>query len=217
MKKSYTDKKRTTIALDPELTRRIEKMLKNKGTKLSKYAQEVLKSALAVDEMNQTVEFYKKLQDSGQYQKIKQLEGEVKKLKEYHITEKKINEQFKKLKSQKIDELSKKVKEIEDAKENETRWLELTTAELKDTKEAIREIMKGVHDGTWEIVSEYRAEQRLPNKVRQKNLKVWLKKLEKATGKKYKVNLKNIVVTDEMLDDYREKIGDPFGEEKLGV
>jgi len=112
MKKSYTTK-RTTIALDPELTKRIEKMLKNKGMKLSKYTQEVLRSALAVDEMNQTVEFYKKLRESGQYQKIKRLEGEVEKLKEYHITEKKLDKKLEKLKSQRIGALEKKVARYE--------------------------------------------------------------------------------------------------------
>jgi len=81
MKKIYTDKKRTSIALDPDLTKRIEKVSKKSGMKISTYAQEVLKSALDADEMKQTLEFYKKLQDSGQYQKIKQLEDDVVSLK----------------------------------------------------------------------------------------------------------------------------------------
>jgi len=76
MKKSYTGK-RTSIALDPALTKRIEKVSKKSGMKISTYAQERLKSALDMDELKQTVEFWKKLQDSTQYQKIKQLEGEV--------------------------------------------------------------------------------------------------------------------------------------------
>ncbi len=79
MKKSYTGK-RTSIALDPELTKRIGKVSKNSGMKISTYAQEALKSALDVDEMKQILSSYKKLQDSGQYQRIKRLEGEIPKL-----------------------------------------------------------------------------------------------------------------------------------------
>jgi len=86
MKKSYTNKKRTSVALDPELTKRIEKVLKNSGTKLSQYTKRVLNKELQLDEMKQTVEFYKKLQDSGQYQRIKRLEDEIEKLKKLHVT-----------------------------------------------------------------------------------------------------------------------------------
>jgi len=88
MKKSYTNKKRTSVALDPELTKRIEKVLKNSGMKLSQYTRTVLNKELQLDEMKQTVEFYKKLQDSSQYQKIKRLEDEIEKLKKVHVTEK---------------------------------------------------------------------------------------------------------------------------------
>ena len=88
MKKSYTNKKRTSVALDPELTKRIEKVLKNSGMKLSQYTKTVLNKELQLDEMKQTVEFYKKLQDSNQYQKIKRLEDEIEKLKKVHVTEK---------------------------------------------------------------------------------------------------------------------------------
>ena len=116
MKKSYTGK-RTSIALDPELTKRIEKVSKKSGMKISTYAQERLKNALDADELKQTVEFWKKLQDSAQYQKIKQLEGEVEKLKKYDITEKKISEQFKKLKSKKIDDLEKRLASYESVNE----------------------------------------------------------------------------------------------------
>ncbi len=41
-------------------------------------------------------------------------------------------------------------------KEDEVRWLHLEVKELKDN---IHEIMKGVHDGTWKITSEHSAEQ----------------------------------------------------------
>ncbi len=90
MKKSYTDKKRTSIALDPDLTKRVEKVLKNSGGKLSKYAQEAIKKELENDEMKQILSSYGKLDASEQYQKIKQLEGEVEKLKQDHVTAKEI-------------------------------------------------------------------------------------------------------------------------------
>jgi len=54
---------------------------------------------------------------------------------------------------EKITELSQK--------EDEIKWLLL---KQKETEEAIHEIMKGVHDGTWNIVSEYKAEQVKPTK-----------------------------------------------------
>jgi len=202
MKKSYTIK-RTSIALDPELTKRIEKMLKNSGGKLSKYAQEAIKKELQQDEMKNTIKFWNKLNDSSQYQKIKQLEGEVEKLKEYHITEKKLDKKLEKLKSQRIDDLSKKVKGIEDAKENETRWLELSMARQKDTDDFIQEVMKALYDGTGVMVSENRMEQVTP--AGEKRKKELIKKLEKATGKKYKVAPKPITITKEMMDD-AEKI-----------
>jgi len=62
-------------------------------------------------------------------------------------------------KSEEILELTKKVQDLEEAKENETRWLELSMAKQKETDEAIHEIMKGVHEGKWRIVSEYKAEE----------------------------------------------------------
>ena len=117
MKKSYTDKKRTSVALDPELTKRIEKVLKTSNMKLSKYAQEAIKKELENDEIRNTIKFWNKLNDSSQYQKIKQLEGEVEKLKEYHITEKKTTELFKKLKSKKIDDLEKRLVSYESVNE----------------------------------------------------------------------------------------------------
>jgi len=197
MKKSYTNKKRTTIALDPDMTKRIEKVLKNSGGKLSKYARKALTDKLEEDEMKQTRELWNKLNASSQYQKIKQLEGEVKKLKEYHITEKKLDEKFKMLKSKRIDDLSKKIKEIEDAKENETRWLELSMARLKDTEKFVGEIMKAMYDGTAVMVSEDRMEGIDPGK--EKSRKEFVKKLEKATGKKYKVP--PTAITKEMLVD----------------
>jgi len=58
---------------------------------------------------------------------------------------------------EKITELSQK--------EDEIRWLLL---KQKETEEAIHEIMKGVHDGTWKIVSEDRAEQIRPHKKESK-------------------------------------------------
>jgi len=110
MKKSYRKKGYTSIALNPEMASRIEKILKKSGGKLSKYAQGAINKELEIDEMNQILSTYGKLDASEQYQKIKRLEGEVEKLKGYHITEKKVDEKFKKLKSKKIDDLEKEVK-----------------------------------------------------------------------------------------------------------
>jgi len=116
MKKSYRKKGYTSIALNPEMASRIEKMLKNSGGKLSKYAQGAINKELENDEMKQILSTYGKLDASDQYQKIKQLEGEVEKLKEYHITEKKISKQFKELKSKKIDDLEKRLEGFEKEK-----------------------------------------------------------------------------------------------------
>jgi len=90
MKKSYTDKKRTAIALDPETTKRIGKVLKNSDMKISTYTQVAIKSALDADEVKQNLEDMKKITSAAQYQKIKQLEGEVEKLKEDHTSVKEI-------------------------------------------------------------------------------------------------------------------------------
>jgi len=90
MKKSYTIK-RTSIALDPDLTKRIEKMLKNSGKKLSKYAQEAIKKELENDERDETLEKWKKLMNDSQYLKMKRLEDNIEKLNEDHVTAKEID------------------------------------------------------------------------------------------------------------------------------
>ena len=66
------------------------------------------------------------------------------------------------------EELREKLKEFQTTKEDEIRWLLL---KQRETDEAIHEIMKGVHEGTWKITSEYKAEQRLPDEIREKNKK----------------------------------------------
>ncbi len=64
-----------------------------------------------------------------------------------------------------IDPTKRQEKELEEqqakitnlnVKEDEIRWLHL---EVRELKESMHEIMKGVHDGTWKIVSEHKAEQ----------------------------------------------------------
>jgi len=78
MKKSYTKKRkgsRTTIALNPEMTKRIDKILGDQ--KLSKFAIEVLDKELKTLEMKQAIERYEKLGESGQYHKIKRLEEDL--------------------------------------------------------------------------------------------------------------------------------------------
>lgn len=93
---------------------------------------------------------------------------------------------------EKITELSQKEVEIE--------WL---TEKVKDTEKFVGEIMKALYDGTGKMVSENRMEQVTPDGEKRK--KELIKKLEKATGKKYTVVLKPIEMTKEMLDD-AEKI-----------
>ena len=118
MKKSYPKEKRTTLHIDPEIKMRIDKILKNKGSRgRSKYAKTALEERLDEDERKQILDKWNRLGDSAQYQKIKQLEGEVEKLKEYHITEKKTTELFKKLKSKKIDDLEKRLVSYESVNE----------------------------------------------------------------------------------------------------
>jgi len=73
-----------------------------------------------------------------------------------------------------IESQQKKITELSQ-KEDEIRWLLL---KQKETDEAIHEIMKGVHDGTWKIVSEYKAEQIMTNKEREEFKKNLVKKNE---------------------------------------
>jgi len=79
MKKNSTIK-RTAIALDPDLTRRIKKVLK--GRKLSKYTQDAIRKEIEVDEMEETKRILKQLTNTDQYHKIKQLENSIEKLKD---------------------------------------------------------------------------------------------------------------------------------------
>jgi len=88
------------------------------------------------NKMKQILSTYGKLDASDQYQKIKQLEGEVEKLKEYHITEKKISKQFKELKSKKIDDLEKRLEHFEaELAENEEIDRLATQAEKENPEE----------------------------------------------------------------------------------
>jgi len=73
-----------------------------------------------------------------------------------------------------IESQQKKITNLNE-KEDEVRWLHLEVSELK---ESIHEIMKGVHDGTWKIVSEYQAEQIRTDKEREEFKKNLVKKNE---------------------------------------
>jgi len=53
MKNSYTKEKRTTVALNPDMTSRIEKVLGKKGMKLSKFVIPIIDEALEVEEQKQ--------------------------------------------------------------------------------------------------------------------------------------------------------------------
>jgi len=85
MRKNSTIK-RTAIALDPDLTRRLKKVLK--GRKLSKYTQDAIRKELEIDEMEETKRILKQLTDTDQYHKIKQLEEDIGKLKEDSVNQK---------------------------------------------------------------------------------------------------------------------------------
>jgi len=90
MKENYTAKKRTSIALDPELTKRIAKVLGDK--KLAEFAREVINRELEIQETKQTLKKFEKLGDSGQYLKIKRLETDIENLKkDQHSFEKELS------------------------------------------------------------------------------------------------------------------------------
>jgi len=89
-----------------------------------------------------------------------------------------------------------------DKKEDEIRWLLL---KQQQTEEWIHEINEGLLSGKWELVAENKMEEVTPE--REKRKMEFIKKLEKATGKKYKVAPKPIMISKEMLDD-AEKLGE---------
>ncbi len=76
MRKSYTGKKRTSIAIDPDLTKRIKKVLDSKD-KLSDFAREAIEQKIR-DEEIRTIHL---MTDTEQYHKIRSLEADVKELK----------------------------------------------------------------------------------------------------------------------------------------
>jgi len=87
MRKNSTIK-RSVIALDPDLTKRLKKVLK--GRKLSKYTQDAIRKELEIDEMEETKRILKQLTDTAQYHKIKQLEEDIGKLKENSVNQKEL-------------------------------------------------------------------------------------------------------------------------------
>jgi len=85
MKKSYTKEKRTTVALNPDMTSRIEKVLGKKGMSriyLSKFVIPVINEALEVEEQKQLFQELNNLKDSKQYYKIKKLEERIEEIPE---------------------------------------------------------------------------------------------------------------------------------------
>jgi len=132
VKKNYRKGKYTSIALNPEMTRRIEKVLKKKRIKLSKYAQAVLNTALDNEELKQTVEFWSKLHDSSQYQRIKRLEGDIEKLKADSVTQKEISTMIE-------DSLQRELKGYRDIFEDVRRHRLTIKKIVKDYKKWLRE------------------------------------------------------------------------------
>jgi len=90
MKKDYTGK-RTTVALDPELAKRIKKMLKVKKIILAEYTREALDDKLHIDESKIVLMNLAKITSTAQYHKLKQLEHDIEKLKKDHVTAKELN------------------------------------------------------------------------------------------------------------------------------
>jgi len=75
MRKSYTGK-RTSIAIDPDLTKRIKKVLDSKD-KLSDFAREAIEDKIRQEE----IRVVHLMTNTEQYHKIKTLETDVKDLK----------------------------------------------------------------------------------------------------------------------------------------
>jgi len=75
-KKSYTSKKRTSIAIDPDLTKRINKVLSSKD-KLSDFARNAIDERLRQEEIRAV----HLMTDTEQFHKIRNLETDVKELK----------------------------------------------------------------------------------------------------------------------------------------
>lgn len=90
MKKDYTGK-RTTVALDPKLAKRIKKMLKGKKTILADYTRDALDEKLHVDESKIILVNLAKITSTAQYHKLKQLEHDIEELKKDHVTAKELN------------------------------------------------------------------------------------------------------------------------------
>jgi len=89
MKKDYTGK-RTTVALDPDLAKRIKKLLKGKKIILADYTREALDEKLHVDESKMVLENLAKITSTEQYHKIKQVEHDLEELKRDHVTAKEL-------------------------------------------------------------------------------------------------------------------------------
>ena len=88
----------TQVRIEEDLYERIKVCLgRNPGeVNITKLVNKFLDDELKIDEREHAKLEWKKLQDSGQYQRIKQLEGDVEKLKEDHTTVKEIMQTVKK-------------------------------------------------------------------------------------------------------------------------
>ena len=88
MPKSYTKKrkgKRTSIAIDPLLTNRIDKILKNKE-KLAEFAREAISEKL----WDREREAITSLSSTEQFHKIETMKKDIEELKKDHVTAKEI-------------------------------------------------------------------------------------------------------------------------------
>jgi len=88
MPKSYTKKRkgeRTSIAIDPRLTNRIDKLLKNKET-LAEFSREAINQKL----WDRESEKLAALTDSEQFHKIENMKKDIEELKKDHVTAKEL-------------------------------------------------------------------------------------------------------------------------------
>jgi len=81
MRKTYTDEKRTSIAIDADLSKRINKV-KDSKDKLSDFAREAIEDKIRQEEIRAV----HLMTNTEQYHKIRSLEADVKELKRLQNT-----------------------------------------------------------------------------------------------------------------------------------
>jgi len=144
MKKSYTKEKRTTVALNPDMTSRIEKVLGKKGMSriyLSKFVIPVINEALEVEEQKQLFQELNNLKDSKQYYKIKKLEERIEEIPELKQRLARIEDQVKYFKEEYDDE-EKILDDPDAAREKSRRELREIDPEVADAYDKAEEIHK---------------------------------------------------------------------------